>query len=82
MGSVPMLLLSLSLSPSFSIFLILFALSLVISGFIPEIQGAAGGLGVFCAGLLFGVAHCWLAERLTFWGFELGDSYFESGFGF
>ena len=56
MGSVPMLLLSLSLSPSFSIFLILFALSLVISGFIPEIQGAAGGLGVLCAGFLFGAA--------------------------
>lgn len=56
--------------------------SAVIFGFVPEIYGAAGALGVFCAGVLIGAAHCWLGERLMFWGFELGDSYFESGFGF
>lgn len=56
--------------------------SAVIFGFFLEVLGLAGVLRVFCAGFFVGTAHCWPAERLMFWGFELGDSYFESGFGF
>ena len=55
--------------------------SFVLFGFIPEIHVSAGVLSVFCAGLLIGTAHWWLAERLTFRGFGLCDSYFESCFG-